>query len=304
MAYTTNDKILAAHYNNFRDDVNDVYADNASSGTGEGSGGFGYGQTPIPPLSPPTKKVEAAEWNALLGAIQDCAGHQGSGTNGLPASVAVGQVIAALDGVAPPTAVANIASVISTIRANRFNIDPAVSSITSVGTDTATGNWDGTRSQQITAAFSSWDEMRYFFNAGGKIVFSFNLPGTASNTTETNWQAMSSAIDNVLFDYTSTTSSGGVGSSSAGFYDLTNVSQQIYSYIPSGYSSEEYRISANLNAPAGAAVEIVFDILFVTPAGGDVIDLNLVSELSELDPNDTSNSISVTAPTYTIGSIS
>ena len=115
---------------------------------------------------------------------------------------------------------------------------------------------------------------------------------------------MSSAIDNVLFDYTSTTSSGGVGSSSAGFYDLTNVSQQIYSYIPSGYSSEEYRISANLNAPAGAAVEIVFDILFVTPAGGDVIDLNLVSELSELDPNDTSNSISVTAPTYTIGSIS
>lgn len=290
MAYSQGDKIEAIQYNSFVNDVNEVYADENSGATGEASGGFGYGQPPLS-LVNVDDKITAAQWTALLGVIHECGNHQGVTPN-TPSSVSVSDEIIVLP---------LLATDVQSIRDNKFNIASGVGSVTSASTESASGNWDSTRTQTITASFNSWDEMRYFFNAQGKIRFSFSFDGTPDNTTESNWVAMAGAIETVSFGYTSTSSSGGVGVSGGGFYDLTTSDQQIYSYVPSGYSSEQYLIEARLNAAPGSATDVIFTVSFVTPGGGDVIDLTLNSELALFDPSDI---LSVNVPTLTPGSIS
>lgn len=292
MAYNTGGKIEAADFNSLRSDVNDVYAG--------GSGDFGYGQSPIAAVGT-DDPVTITEWNELLGVIHNCADHQGS-TVAVPTSVSVGDRITAYDGVAPPTAIANIQADVNTIRNNRFNI--AVGGVAGAATTTASGTWDSTRTQTVTASFGSWNEIRYFFNAGGKIRFSFALIGSSPNTTEQNWQAMGNAVDTVSFGYTSTTSSGGVGTSGGGFYDLTASNQQVYSYVPPGYSSEQYIIEARVDGSVGSATDIIFTLSFITPSGGDAIDLDLESGRSYFDPNDPTNNITIASPSLSASAIS
>ena len=287
MAYTFEGKIEASDYNNFVDQINEVYADSNAGATGESTGGYGYGQPALAYVSPivdpldntGVDKITKSQWDLLLGTIHECADHQGTSLS-IPSTVGIDSQVVALNGV---------------------NIDAGIGSVPSAPTESASGNWDSTRTQTITASFSSWDEMRYFFNAQGKIRFSFSFDGTSDNTTETNWIAMSSAIETVSFGYTSTISSGGVGASGGGFYDLTTSDQQIYSYVPSGYSSEQYLIEARLNGSPGNATDIIFTLSFVTPSGGDEIDLTLNSELALFDP---SGILTITTPTLTPDPIS
>ena len=303
MAYTSNDKILASHYNGFVVDMNELYADTNSGGTTEATGGYGYGQSSISTVSVGTT-ITAAQWNALLGAMDDCSVHQGTAIT-CPPSVSAGDQITAFDSTAPNVpgfTTADIAADISSLRANRFNVDFSEGSVVTTATETYTPTWDTTLTQTITATFADWDEMRYFFNAGGKVRFSFSFTGTPSNTTENNWVAMASAVDVVSFDYTRAQSSGGVGTTGVGLYDLTSSDQQAYSYVPPGYSSEQYLIDARLNGAAGSANQIIFTLSFVTPSGGDTISLDLNSELA-LFENDV-GAIQVTSPTMNAGTIS
>ena len=310
MAYTFEGKIEASDYNNFVDQINEVYADSNAGATGESTGGYGYGQPALAYVSPivdpldntGVDKITKSQWDLLLGTIHECADHQGTSLS-IPSTVGIDSQVVALNGVTRPSSFTpdDINAAINSIRNNRFNIDAGIGSVPSAPTESASGNWDSTRTQTITASFSSWDEMRYFFNAQGKIRFSFSFDGTSDNTTETNWIAMSSAIETVSFGYTSTISSGGVGASGGGFYDLTTSDQQIYSYVPSGYSSEQYLIEARLNGSPGSATDIIFTLSFVTPSGGDEIDLTLNSELALFDP---SGILTITTPTLTPDPIS
>ncbi len=302
MAYSFQGRIDASDYNGFISQVNEVIADTNSGGTGLANGGYGYGQSSLTGVAI-GNTVTAAQWNSLLGAIDDCATHQGTSIS-LPASVNVGADVIALNGVARPSASTpdDIQAAINTIRANRFNVDASQSTASSTTTVSQGGNWDGTRTQTITATFASWNQMRYFFNAGGTIRFSFSFTGTPNNTTEDNWIAMAAAVGLISFRPGGTTSSGGVGGTGNGFYDLTSSNLQVFSYVPPGYSSEQYRIQARLNTTAGSATQIIFTLSFVTPSGGNVIDLTLNSELSLLE-NDT-GVITTVSPTINAGSIS
>lgn len=304
MAYTSNDKILASHYNGFITDMNELYADTNSGGTTEATGGYGYGQSSISGVTAGITKVTAAQWNALLSAMDDCATHQGTAIT-CPPSVSAGDQITAFDSTTPNVpgfTTADIAADISSLRTNRFNVDTGQGSVSSTTTQSYTASWDGTITQTITATFADWDEMRYYFNAGGTVRFSFSFTGSPSNTTETNWVAMASAVSVVSFGYTSTTSSGGVGTPGGGLYDLTASDQTVYNYVPPGYSSEQYQIEARLNGAAGSANQIIFTLTFVTPAGGDTIEIDLNSELTlfEIDVG----AITVTSPTMNAGAIS
>lgn len=294
MAYTLNGKIEALEFNNFTNLVKEVYSDSNSGATSQATAGFGYGQSTMPAVAI-DQKVTAAQWNILLGRIHDCADHQGTAIGVVPTSVGVGDDILFLP---------SLQAAINSIRTNKFNIGVGIGAVSSAATTSLGGNWDATRTQTVTATFSSWNAIRYFFNSGGKVRFSFSFAGTPNNATETNWVAMSSAVENVSFGHTSTSSSGGVGNSTSGFYDLTTSNQQVYSYIPSGYTSEQYRIDARLNAAPGSAISIIFTLQYITPSGGDIIDLTLNSERALFNPSDVANNITIAIPTLTASAIS
>jgi len=290
MTYSVNGKIQASDFNGFRTLVNDVYADGNSGATAEGSASFGYGQSPIGPVSVGDKIVKD-NWNTLFAAIRDCSTHQGSTITDLPA----------VDTDDPVLIIPTLVDRINTIRTNRLNLDPSLGTVTSDTVTNATGNWDGTRTQTLTSTFTSWNAMRYFFNGGGEIRFAFTFTGTPNNTTETNWIGMSSAVDLVRVGETTTISNGGVGASNLGLYDFTASTQTIFSYTPSLYTSEQYIIQARLNGAPGSATAIIFTLSFVTPAGGDVIDLTLNSRTYNLNPS--TPGITIASPTMSASSI-
>jgi hypothetical protein len=295
MAYAVDGLIEASDFNTRRAQVDLIYSNTSPAGTTQAIAGFGYGQTPaIPGPVAVGNPVLASEWNALLRAIEVCAEHQGSTIVDLPPITAATTPIEFL-----PTLDAHI----TTITNGKFIIGPGVGAVAGIATTSLGGNWDATRTQTVTATFGSWNEMRYFFNAGGKTRFSFSLSGTPTpgNATEANWVGMSAAIGQVSLDYTETLSSGGVGTSTVGFYDLTTSNQTIFSYVPDGYTSEQYLIQARLNAAPGSATSIIFTISFVTPPGGDIIDLTLVSERSIYSPNDV---LTIAVPTLSATAIS
>lgn len=294
MAYNLNGKIEALEFNNFTNQVKEIYSDTHQGDTTQATAGFGYGQGNMPAVAI-DQKVTAAQWNTLLGRIYDCANHQGTAIGVVPETVGVGSEILYIPA---------LQAAINSIRANKFNIGVGIGAVASAATTSQGGAWDATRTQTVTATFTSWDAIRYFFNAGGKVRFSFSFTGTPDNTTETNWVAMAGAVGNVSFGYTSTSSSGGVGSSSAGFYDLTTSNQQVYSYVPSGYTTEQYRIDARLNAAPGSAISIIFTLQYITPVGGDIIDLTLNSERALFNPSDVANDIVIAIPSLTASAIS
>ena len=295
MTYSVNGKIQATDFNGFRTLVNDVYADNNSGATAEGSANFGYGQTSIAAVSVGDKIVKE-NWNILFAAIRNCSTHQGSTITDLPA----------VDTDDPVVVIPTLVDRINTIRTNRLNLDSALGTVTSSTNTTASGNWDTTRTQTLTSTFTNWNAMRHFFNAGGEIRLSFDFDGTPNNTTESNWIAMSSAVDLVRVEESTTISNGGVGfggvdGSGIGLYDFTALDQTIFSYTPSGYTSEQYIIEAKLNGAPGSATAIIFTLSFVTPAGGDIIDLTLNSRTANLNPSTTG--VTIASPTMIASSI-
>jgi hypothetical protein len=294
MAYNLNGKFEALEFNAFADQVNEVYSDSNSGATTEATAGFGYGQSAISAVTL-SEKVTAAQWDVLLGRIHDCASHQGTSIGVVPVSVSVGGEILFIPA---------LQAAINSIRANKFNNGATIGAVASAATTSKSGNWDATQTQTVTATFANWNAMRYFFNASGKIRFSFSFTGTPDNTTESNWVAMSGAVSNVSFGNTDTISSGGVGNSSEGIYDLTATDQQVYSYVPSGYTTEQYTIQARLGAAPGSASSIIFTLSYITPSGGDIIDLTLNSERAIFNPSDAANNITIATPTISASAIS
>lgn len=292
MAYSQGSKILDTDYNTFVNDVIEVFGDSNSGGTVEASANFGYGQSHTLATKSNGDKVTAADWTDLLVALHKCADHQGT-TVTSPTSVAVGSKVSVLT---------SLVTDISNVRTNRLILDVGEGTLNTEDSTDRVTTWDTTITQTVTATFASWDAIRYFFNSGSEIRFSGSLANGAPNTTEANWQAMFTAMQKVKFDHTKCLSTGGVGTTSGlGFYNLTASDQQVFSYIPPGYATEEYKIEARLNGAPGSATAIIFTISFVTPAGGDTISGTLNSLTEEFRA--TGANVSVTSPTTTSSAI-
>ena len=111
--------------------------------------------------------------------------------------------------------------------------------------------------------FTNASNARYFFNAGSDIRFSSARTGGTGTPQDLNWTNMLSAMGTVIFNYNSTSAASGSGSS-IGFYQLTNVSTQIFTKTGSGnYSANDYTILASCdvaNNINGGARYIYFDI--------------------------------------------
>ena len=139
--------------------------------------------------------------------------------------------------------------------AGSFSVDDLVS-------DVRTTSWNGTISHQVTIRWSSADQRRYFFNAGGRIRFAASLTGgnsVAGDQTATYpsspeyqkdeiWQTMLNVMETIDFGRDRTTQPGTASGSPAaaiGNYQLTNSDQVIFTKDGSGvYSENQFKIEA------------------------------------------------------------
>jgi len=224
MTYAQNGIIQAIDYNTFRNTAISVY--------GVGTGNFGYGQStiPLPAVSGGfVQLVRSLEWTRLRSVLDVCALHQGS-TISLPTipQLSLGSVVRA-----HPPATGNFATAVSTISANRFLFTPTRSIIIPdvVGTSRSAG-WTLQVSCEIQMQWPTADQCRYYFNSGGQILFRASRTAGSATTQNNVLTNFLSALGSVFMNQNSAGAVNGTGTGSAiGYYQLTNVYQQIYTKV-------------------------------------------------------------------------
>lgn len=263
MTYEKGQTITAQDFNNFRQDVVEIY--------GVGTGDKGYGQTtPVIPIINPGDVI-SNEWKILRDVIDIIADHQGVSVDLLPltSDFDTGEQIIAFDTNSPSK---SFVEMINLIRDNKFETDNSASTtlIPEVNTITQTSSWGNGGNDSITKnaniSFSNEDNIRFFFNSGGEIKINFEHPN-GSSPQDSDWRNIFNNIGDISLKAHSTTNSGSVGSpaTTTGYYELTSNFQTIYNGINIGngaYSSNDVIVEARttnisrVNNGNGSTIEV------------------------------------------------
>ena len=246
MAYQQGDTITASDYNTFATNINTII--------GTGSADSGYGNTEVAAVSAGAT-ITAAQWNALLSALQKGANHQGTTLTNASNTVAQGGNILPLS---------NLEADITLITNNKANVDASNMSTDTGVTSSRTASWTGTVQHILTVTFASANAARHFFNSGGEIRFAGSRSGGSSTDQNTDWTNLLSNAGTVKFAETSTTYTGSGGTAaSVGFDDLTTSNQQIFTATGQGnYSANDWTIEAKADAAYGSATVLTFTVYF------------------------------------------
>lgn len=200
-------------------------------------------------------------------------------------------------------------TLMTTIETNKFVIGSGQSSIESGTSSSRTtqwgGNGGGTVTHTFTLNFASSAARSQFFNSGGQVRFTASRSGGSSESKNTDWTNMLSAMGTVIFNYTETTASSGSGTTLGGL-DLTTSYQTIFEKTGSGnYVENDYNIAARY-----VGSNIQFRIEFRDDDQGDqqagylpgaaedeFVDGTLTSTIQHRRA--TGSNVEVPAPTYT-----
>ncbi len=245
MAYSQGGLIEATDYNNLINGSNQL-----NTVWGVGTGDAGYGQTPITTVTS-TSVVTASQWATLINTLNSVRTHQSGAGSGISA-VTTGQTINHLS-----TLQANV----NTSYTNRLTRN-------ALGATTTGSNLDGTWNvatpttfQQVrTVAFQSADQMRYFFNAGGRINLILTTVSGTDNAKETSWtNLLNNGVGTLSFDaLTSQRSGTGYTLTTDGFslghWDMTGTDQTIFRLTDTtaAYTSNYVEVLANITGTAGS----------------------------------------------------
>jgi hypothetical protein len=239
-----NTSILASDYNSIQTKIARVLGPTVNDGT------YGYGQTVTSTQVDTTKTIKVDQWLNLQNDIAKARSHQ----TGSDESFSSLQTPTTSKKVSESIRAAMLAKA-TDADTNRLAIAPSKASevdiISPVVRSTA---WNGSISHLVYVTFPSYDNARYFFNAGGQIRFSATLAGGTSasvNTKDWQWAQMFAAMTSVNFGATATTcvdtSSTSIVTPNAGFYNMTTTPVQIYNKAAPGtsaYGLNDYFLTA------------------------------------------------------------
>lgn len=206
---------LSAHSNNTE------ASNKAGALWGIGYGQRGYGQTsPVINLPAVGDPVGAQEWDSLFSVMDLLAAHQNTAITSRSASS--GGRVQAFPG---------LQSDLNDLDANRFNTlgSPTWSKM---ATDTRSSSWSGSINSTARIIWSSGDNARFFFNAGGRILLRPRHPVT-STPQDTDWNNVLATkvgdinVYAVTVNQTSASSSAGTVFN-RGYYNAAGSSQLIY----------------------------------------------------------------------------
>ena len=272
MAYVAGDTITASQYNIFVNNSSSPYGYNHFAGTG--SGAYGLGQSPIATVTA-TNTITAAQFNSLFTGMSNIANHTND-TLTSTAAVATGDTIAikaALE--------ADLATLAASIAAGSPNAT-ALTTSGALQTSNSSARWNGNHTVEHSVTFSSADDLRYFFNAGGKVRVQPSRVGnggaTGATSKDTSFDELISAVGIFSIAAQSSSRSGsgetvttnglttGALELSTGYTTLLRLTQN------SGtYTSNYVDIQAKLNAAVGTATVITVRFQFVDADGTDAV---------------------------------
>ena len=298
MTYSAGNTILDDDYNGFKDTVN---ATNAT-----GSGTQGYGQPVVAAVSAGST-ITATQWVTLLTPISEMASHQGTSITAITNPV-LGNTIAAFTALN-----GNITAVTGD---NRFNAaasgnDSSVSSVT-------TATWTTSATLTKTFTFASANQLRYYFNAGGMLRFSWSRTGGTSNSQNTAWSNLFNACGVIALTgdansksiasvaYTGTTKIGGSGSPTTLRTDLglqnftTNTTLFAQAATGSGYTTNNISFAA---AISGAVVTITTSLSdgsggFTDAVNGTLTQVSTIRLPSNTYLDESWGAVSQNSPTW------
>lgn len=292
MTYSTGGDIQAADYNTFSTSaagMNEIFSDTHPGATTLPDAGFGYGQPALSAVSA-NNNVLATEWESLFANMRACGTHQGTTvTPPVPASGPVSG--ATIDAV---TDSATLSTLISTLKTNKFNLAAGQTSLI-VGTAYPDSTpWTTSLVYTYQVDLGSWDNARYYFNAGG----SPSLVGSYSSVATPIELAFKTGLDNMSplrFTHAGVISGNGENLivSPPGFYGLTTTYQDIYQkYLTGGgysyYSTSYILVEAKLANTPGTDGKIDFRV--------SLIDNDAIPEVKSATTTYTTNSIQSAAP--------
>ncbi len=178
MAYAAGDTILDDEYNGFANSS----SNNINAIWGNGNGNKGWGQSNTISTVSAGATITAAQWNTLQDRLKSAADHQGSTINNSGGSLSAGNTIAI---------VSNLATDITTITNNRYNVDSDHLDTTNDPNSvnrTFTSVWDTQVIHEVSFTFASSDALRYFFNGGGEITHVWALSGGTEDAKYQEWE--------------------------------------------------------------------------------------------------------------------
>lgn len=267
---------------------------------GTGSGQTGYGQAITSPAVTVGSTISAAQWVALRNDMVKCRQHQTGGTIGTSSATDGANLLLPSSGISITEALRNQFNVFSnTITTDKFSIGAGQFSSESLITGTRSTAWNGTLTHTVTIS-STADNMRYFFNAGGKISISANRSGGTASSKNTTWDTMFTQMGEFQMNYTQTTYTGSSATGSAtGWFGLGTTNTLIgQKNAPAGsYAENRYFIYARRDA---GSTQLILTIEFRDNDAGDPnfdenVDGTLNSVINQYRPSGAN--VSVTSPT-------
>jgi hypothetical protein len=273
MAYVAGDTITASQYNIFVNNSTSPYGYNHFAGTG--SGEYGLGQTTLATVTGGANTITAAQFNSLFTAMNNIANHTND-TLTSTAAVATGDTIAiraALE--------ADLATLAASVAAGSPNATALTTSASLVTSDSST-RWNGNHTVEQSVTFASADDLRFFFNGGGKVRVTPSRQGNGSpagaTSKDSSFDELISAIG--IFSIAAQSSSrSGTGETVTTNGLATGALELSTSYTTllrltqnsGSYTSNYVDVQAKLDDAVGTATVITVRFQFVDADGTDTL---------------------------------
>ena len=247
MAYQAGDTILATEYNTFVNSSSSPYGYNHFAGTGSGS--YGLGQTHIATVTGGATTITASQWNTLFTAMDNIANHTND-TLTSRSAVSAGDTIAIKAAVE-----ADLATLAASVAGGCVNAT-AISESAELQSSASGTRWNGNHTVEQSITFSSNNDLRHFFNAGGKMRIKITRTGNggaSATSKDSSVDELISALGNFdLGAQVSTRSGSGetlTDNLANGVADLSSTYTEILVLTQDSgtYTSMNLKIEAKIN---------------------------------------------------------
>jgi len=289
-------RVRAADYNSIQGKVSLVM--------GTGSGSYGYGQGLASSQVNVGDSILVSQWNNLRTDLLKARQHQ------LGTDQSSNLTITSTSLVVSEAIRSQYDSMADTITTDRLTVASNQGSLENVISPyQRTSAWNGTLTHICTITFSSVDQARYFFNAGGNFQISADRSGGNSGYKNQTWSLMFSQMGIISMGANTASVSGSGDVTSIGYYGLTGSNQLVFrKQAPSGvYAENDYFIYART---AAGGAQVIFEMVFEDEDAGDLnnpspgypagpvqdenVDGTLTSTIQMFRPS--GSNVSVTAP--------
>jgi hypothetical protein len=291
MSVTVGSKITAANYNTLQSRVANVLA--------QGFDQSGYGQPLVSSLVDADTLIRASHMELLRTDLNRICVHQTGSLSNLSELEEGDKISANAVGGDPTKGFNAYIALMNILEPNAQVVDPTQVTIETAITSVRYSPWNGQPVHSFTVTWTSQDQRRAFFNAGGEIHMSAEISGDVT-PKGLDWNSMLQNMGTIKFGKNATTKTGSGGSAySIGNYQMSSSYQRIFERNGQidTYAENRYYISAKEISTRAIQFRIEFlDADSGDPNTDESVFGTLTSLVKQLRP--TGSYVSVTSPSY------